>query len=267
MPPVPTRLLTRFACVLLVCLASGCQRKGGERQQLVVFAAASLRESFEALSGRFEQLNPGVEVRLNTAGSQQLAVQLEHGATADLFASADPAVLERLAQSGHVGPGKLFARNALVIAVQPSNPKEITGLTDLLRVERVVLAAPEVPVGKYSRELLAKAELSLGAGFKERVEAKARSGELSTRQVLARVALGEADAGLVYRTDVAAAADVEAVEIPAALNVSARYAIAVPRSAPNPQLAGQFIALLLSPAGQAELERRGFLPAGTERAP
>lgn len=271
MPSFPSRLLTHLACVLLACLAAGCQRKGSEPAVLVVFAAASLREPFEQIAAEFERRHPDLEVRLNTAGTQQLALQLEHGAAVDLFAAADPRIIDRLARDGLVDSPRPFARNELVIVVPKGNPLRIAGLADLERVERLVLAAPEVPVGRYSRELLLRAEPRHGEGFAARIENRSKSGELSARQVLARVALGEADAGIVYRTDVSNAPalgdDVEAIALEEARDVTASYTLAVSTRAPQPQLAKALADLVLGPTGQQILAQHGFLPPPAEGAP
>jgi molybdate transport system substrate-binding protein len=132
---------------------------------------------------------------------------------------------------------------------------------DLPRVDRIVVGAPEVPIGAYTLEILALASAKLGADFGKRVEAKVVSRELNVRQVLAKVVLGEADAGVVYRSDALTAKDkVRVVEIPAALNVTAEYPIAVLKAAPHDDLARRFVELVRSPAGVGALREAGFVP-------
>lgn len=222
---------------------------------VVVFAAASLKESFEDLGVLFEKEHPGAKVRLDLAGSQELRTQLEHGASADLFASADQVQMDTLARQGLLLAPAIFARNELMVIV-PGNAPPLA-LDDLPRARRIVLGDKAVPVGAYSDRLLAKR----GAAFQRSVEAQVVSRELNVRQVLAKVALGEADAAIVYRTDaLAAGSRVRATGIAAAENVLAAYPIAQLKAAPQPALAAEFLRLVLSPRGRAVLSRRGFLP-------
>lgn len=229
---------------------------------VVVFAAASLKESFEELGALFEKEHPGARVRLSLAGSHELRAQLVHGAPADLFASADEAqmdlvVREGLADgSGPQGP-RIFARNEPVLVVPSDNPAKLRALADLPRARRIVLGAQAVPIGAYSERLIGRR----GPAFVEAVEAKVVSRELNVRQVLAKVALGEADAGIVYRTDVAAArGEVAVIEIPPGENLLAAYPLVVLKAAPQKALAAALRDLILAPRGQAVLRRHGFLP-------
>ena len=230
--------------VLLAALLAG---------DVVVFAAASLKESFEELGALFEKEHPDVQVRLNLAGSQELRTQLEHGAAADLFASADEAQMAAL-QGLALSPA-VFARNEPVVIVPGDAPP--LRLDDLPRAKRIVLGDAAVPIGAYADRILARR----GAAFRRSVEAHVVSRELNVRQVLAKVSLGEADAAIVYRTDaLAAGPKVRATRIPAADNVLAAYPIAQLRGAQHPALAAALLQLVLSPRGRAVLERRGFLP-------
>lgn len=226
---------------------------------LVVFAASSLREAFIETAALFEREHAGAKVALDFAGSQELRAQIESGAVADLFASADQWQLETLARRGLVEKPVVFARNELVIVTPPDDPAGISTLDDLPRAARIVLGATAVPVGAYSERLLQ----AHGAAFRAQVEARIVSRELNVRQVLTKVALGEADAAIVYRTDaLAGAGRVRTVAIPSAQQPElAEYPIAVLRDAPHAALARAFVALVLSPRGRAILERRGFLAA------
>jgi len=218
-----------------------------------VFAAASLTEAFEEIAATFEDANPGISVRYNFAGSQQLAGALVDGASADVFASADERQMEAVGDAGLLSaPVEVFATNRLAIAVEPGNPLDITGLEDLDDPGlAVVLAAEEVPAGRYADQALSRAG----------VDVAPVSLENDVRSVLSRVGLGEADAGIVYVTDVEAAdGRVEGVEIPEAVNVPARYPIAVPRGARDPETARAFVAAVLGSSGRRVLAEQGFTP-------
>ena len=209
---------------------------------LSVFAASSLREVFTALARAFEQQHAGVKVELNFAGSQELRFQIDNGARADVFASADTRHMQGIAGAA------VFARNVPVLVVPEANPAGIREFSDLPKAQRIVLGAPEVPIGEYSDAILAKAP------FREQVMKHVVSRELNVRQVLAKVALGEADAAIVYRTDAAAGrGKVRAFDIPGA--PLAEYPLAALTADP---LAKEFVALVLSPEGRAALQAAGF---------
>jgi molybdate transport system substrate-binding protein len=244
-----------------MALAVAWPLRAGERRELVVFAAASLRESFGEIAKIFERDHPGVVVSLALAGSQELRTQIEHGADADVFASADSKQVEPLVAAKLVDHPRIFARNEPVIVVPRANPAALTSLRDLPRAKRIVLGIPAVPIGAYALRVLDAASTRYGADFRARVEARVVSREVNVRQVLAKVTLGEADAAVVYRTDVASAGDaVEAIPIPPELNVVADYPITAVADAKHGALAREFIDLVLSPAGQQILERFGFRP-------
>jgi len=227
--------------------------------ELLVFEAASLKDAFAKLIPTFEHEHAGIKVVANAAGSQELRAQIEHGAAADLFASADRKHMDALVKQGLVVSPAVFTCNEPVVVVRPALAATIKTLADLPRVERLVVGAPEVPIGAYTAQILQKANAALGADFAKRVEAKVVSRELNVRQVLAKVSLGEADAGLVYRSDaVAAGAKVRMVAIPRELNVTADYPLAVLSGAPHAALAAQWIALVKSPAGAEALRAAGF---------
>jgi molybdate transport system substrate-binding protein len=243
-----------------LALAAGTGARAGEeaRGPLRVFAAASLTEAFRTIN-TFDWCGREPRAELYLAGSSTLVAQIEQGAPADVIATADAVTMQRLVDAGRVEAPRRFARGELVIAVEAGNPKRVRGLADLARADLiVVLAAPEVPAGRLAREALAAAG----------VAARPRSLEPSVRGVVAKLLLGEADAGLVYRSDVAAAdGRLAAVPIPEAAAVRAEYWIAALRDAARPELARAFVAAVLSPRGQALLARLGFLAAAEERAP
>ncbi len=249
---------------LVVLLVGGGPARAGDggrsqRAALGVFAAASLRDVFGTLGATFEQAHPGVQVRFNFAGSQELRTQIEHGAPADVFASADTRHMDAARAAGLVEAPTLLATNAPVIVVPADNPGKVGGLADLAKVKRLVLGAPEVPIGAYTLQILEAARARFGAEFPDRVQSRVVSRELNVRQVLTKVVLGEADAGVVYRTDARNAGDrVRVVEIPPEVNVVAQYPIAVVTRSPHPELARQWIALVTGAEGQAVLARAGF---------
>lgn len=237
---------------------------------ITVFAAASLTDAFQELGRILEHGPSGTTVRLSFAGSQQLALQLESGAGADVFASADQRWMTYAQNHGLIdGTPAIFARNRLVVIVPRTNPGRIRALPDLARKGlKVVLAAEAVPAGRYSREALHKmaAAPGYGAGFDTRVLGNVVSQEDNVKAVVAKVQLGEADGGIVYRSDLTAAVRryVHAIDIPDDYNVIAGYPIAVVTGGSNPAGARSFLALVLSEEGQRVLRRHGLIAAAGE---
>jgi molybdate transport system substrate-binding protein len=235
-----------------------------ETKELDVAAAASLREVFQSLVPTFEKQHKGVKVRLNFAGSQELRVQIENGAKVDVFASADQKHMAALEKQGLVKASALFAHNEPVVVVPANNPAQLAAFTDLPKAENVVLGVPEVPIGAYTELILNNAEQKHGKAFREKIVGHVRSRELNVRQVLTKVTLGEADVGIVYRTDAMTAKDrVKVIAIPDAINVVADYPIAVLANAPQPELAAAWVALVRGPEGQAALTAAGFKSPAT----
>ncbi|MBA3982794.1 MAG: molybdate ABC transporter substrate-binding protein [Acidimicrobiia bacterium] len=218
---------------------------------VTVFAAASLTESFTEMGDAFNAEHPDAEVTFNFASSSDLVTQINEGAPADVYASADQDNMTKLTEAGNnAGDPELFAKNSLEIAVEPGNPIDISELADLENPDLIVVTcAPEVPIGAYSAEVFDNADVSVEAdSFEEDVKAVAN-----------KVALGEADAGIVYSTDVIAAGDtVEGVEIPDDVNVTPEYPIATTDEAPNPDGGAAFVEYVLSDAGQEKLQKYGF---------
>jgi len=239
---------------LAVVLALGCSDEEA-REPLVVFAASSLTEAFGELERAYEAAHPAVDVQLTFAGSQVLRLQIEQGAPADVFASADPSHLEALRSAGAVQSPAPFAASGLALIVSADSP--IERFEDLDRAERLVVGAPTVPVGRYTRELLERAEATHGAAFVQRIGANVVSEESNVRLVRTKVALGEADAAIVYRTEIG---DLRSVPIPPELDVRATYAVAATSDAVPRRRARAFVAFVRSPAGQAILEAHGFRP-------
>jgi molybdate transport system substrate-binding protein len=244
---------------LVVVLVAGCG--GGEEPAsgqpgdgidgpLVVFAAASLTESFERIGDEFEAANPGVTVTFNFAGSSTLAQQINEGAPADVFASAAPANMQTVLDAGSAeGTPIIFARNQLVIAVPAGNPAGVTGLADLVEQDlAVAMCAEQVPCGAAARNALDAAGVDLTPVTLEQ----------DVRATLAKLTLGEVDAALVYRTDVATNAEVAGVDFPEAASAINDYPIIVLGAAPNPAAGQAFVSHVLSPAGQTVLTGAGF---------
>lgn len=231
------------------------------QNEVVVLAAASLRDAFTDLAKTFEASHPGVHVTLSFAGSQELRAQVEHGATADVFASADAAPLQALQAAGLAKPSTVFARNSLVVVVPQGNPSSIATFDDLPKAKKLVVGVAESPIGGYTVKVFERAGRA-HPGFLAAVEKRIASRELNVRQVLAKVSLGEADAGVVYRTDaLGAKGKVAIIEIPAELNETAEYPVAALARARQPALAQEFIALLTGPEGRRALSAQGFLTA------
>jgi molybdate transport system substrate-binding protein len=240
--------LTLAGCAGTAPDAPGDATPGGE---LIVFAAASLTEAFDGLAEAFTADHPDTDVILNLAGSQVLASQINDGAPADVFAAADPFQMQQVGEAGNLAAdAEVFATNRLMIAVEPGNPLGIQGLADLADPELVlVLPAEEVPAGRYARDVLEAAGVSVTPSSLER----------DVRATRSKVALGEADAAIVYASDVAAAGvEVEGVEIAAVDNLVARYPIAPVADGPNPTTAEAFVAFILAEDGQRILASHGF---------
>ncbi len=220
---------------------------------LNVFAAASLTGAFDDEKQKLAASDHGLSLTYNFAGSQALVTQIQQGAPADVFASADEKNMQKLVDAGLVEAPKRFARNKLEIAVAPGNPKHVTGLADLERPGvTLVLADASVPAGKYARQAFQKAGLPAP---------KPVSNELDVKSALSKLTLGEADAVVVYVTDVkAAGSKVAGVVIPDGQNVVAIYPIAVVKASKNLQAAEAFVDEIVSGTGQQALQARGFLP-------
>lgn len=243
---------------------SAAARLDGE---LTVFAAASLTAAFKDVGAAFEDANSGVDVTFNFAGSPALRTQVEEGAPADVLALADNKNMQAALDKKLVAQaGRTFARNRLVIAVPSANPGEISAPVDLANGGlKLVLAQEDVPVGNYARESLGnmEADATFGAGFRDRVLANVVSNEPNVKAVVTKVQLGEADAGIVYATDITGdlKGTVTAIPIPDEFNVVATYPVSVVSDAKEPEIAAAFIDFLLSAAGQAILEEHGFTGA------
>lgn len=216
--------------------------------ELTVLAAASLTDVFEEAGKAYEKENAGTTLKFSFAGSQELAAQVNQGSPADVLVTADTKTMDDL--KGETGKASIIAKNRLVIAVGEGNPEKISELGDLTDPKlKVVLAAPEVPVGRYSREVLDKQDLQV----------KAVSQEANVRAVLSKVELGEADAGIVYATDAESSPDkIDAVEIPDDENAIASYPAATLNTTKDEDAAADFVEWQTSAKAQKILGSAGF---------
>jgi molybdate transport system substrate-binding protein len=218
---------------------------------ITVFAAASLTDSFKEIGTAFMKANPGATATFSFDASSALVQQITQGAPADLFASADTANMDKLTQPGLNGtPPVIFATNLLAVIVPKGNPKAIASVADLAKPDlKVVLCAAEVPCGKYANQILTTAGVMVTPV----------SLEQNVKGVVTKVTTGEADAGIVYTTDVLAAGDkADAVAIPATINVIAQYPIASVKTSTKTDITAAFVKFLLSTEGQAILAKYGF---------
>jgi molybdate transport system substrate-binding protein len=271
---------------LAAVLACSAGVPSGSAKVLTVFAAASLNEAFTEVAAAFEQVNPGISVDLNFAGSQLLRVQLEHGAGADVFASADQRHMDLAIESGLIsGDAIVFASNTLVIVVPKADTKYLADSTetrtdassprgseagsligssaDLARKDiKLALAQPEVPAGRYARAVIQRMaqDPRFGPDYARKVLANVVTEEPNVRRVLQKVALGEVDAGMVYYSDAEVATNISVIAIPNEANVVASYTFALLRDSNQMDLAEAFIKFVLSPPGQAILGEHGFSP-------
>ena len=243
--------MRRLATLVAVGLAAACAASGraGDAGSLTVVAAASLTEPFTEIGRRFEAATPGVRVELAFAASPSVAAQVRAAAPADVVATADRSVVDALAADGLTGPVRTFARNRLVIAVAPGNPLAIRTVDDLGRADLdLVVCAAEVPCGNLAAAALARAT----------PPPRPRSFEPDVKAVLGRVVLGEADAGLVYTTDVRAAAGrVEGVPLEGD-DLVAGYGIATVAASGDAGRARAFVDFVTSPEGLDVLSAAGF---------
>ncbi|MDQ1246091.1 MAG: molybdate transport system substrate-binding protein [Actinomycetota bacterium] len=249
-----------IAAVSVVALATGCagsagagepQRSGSAGGQLTVFAASSLTRTFTELSRQFEAAHPGTVVRVNFGGSADLVAQLQQGAPADVFAAADAATMAKAVDDRLIaGQPKDFASNSMAIAVPPGNPAGVRSFAALADPGvTVVVCAVQVPCGAATAAIERRTGVTLTPASEENAVA----------DVLGKVTSGQADAGVVYTTDVRGAGEaVEGIDIPGQDNTRTTYPIALLSGAANPSLAGQFEQFVLSPTGQQVLADAGF---------
>ena len=219
---------------------------------VTVLAASSLTDAFEEIALAFEIAHVGSDVHLSFDGSSALATQIQEGVPADVFASADEASAAKVTAAGLDVDGVVpFASNRLQIVVPRGNPGSVTALADLAEADlRLALCAPEVPCGRYAAQAFERAGIAVPAASQEE----------NVRGVLTKVALGEADAGIVYVTDVVSDPDVQGVDLPDEVQVPAVYPALVLRAAANLDAAAAFVAFLVTPQAQRILSAHGFGP-------
>jgi molybdate transport system substrate-binding protein len=255
-PPSAPTLTTRPSASLTVMPESG---------KLIVFAAASLTDAFTEIGQNFKAAHPGIMVTFNYAGSQTLSTQLVQGAVADVFASANHLEMDKVVTADLISQNapQDFLTNRLLVILPKNNPAHVQTLHDLARPGlKLILADSTVPAGKYARQVLNNISKDpvYGSDFLAEVLSNLVSNEIDIKQVVAKIQLGEGDAGIVYISDAVAAPELGTIEIPDNLNVIAKYPIAALTNAPQPTLAAEFIAYVLSTEGQAVLQKWGFTP-------
>jgi len=264
------RTLT-FACLTLTALAvTLCGRPARAAGTLTVVAASSLTEGLQDMKPVFEKAHPGVELRLSFASSSQCRMQIEQGAPADVFLSADTENMDPLVKAKLVDKPVIFAHNTLIIIVPKDNPAGIKSPGDLTKPGvKLITCAPKVPIGNYTRQVIDKMDASgeFGPDFKERVLANIVSEEPNVKGIVGKVTLGEADAAFCYVSDVTppVKARVQTIEIPEKMNAIADYPMAVISATADRELAQAFIEFVLSREGQRILKNRGFIPARPEK--
>lgn len=247
-----------ISCALVACgssstgspAASSAASGGAVQGSITVFAAASLTKAFTTLGTNFQTAHPGTTITVNFGASSALATQITQGAPADVFASASATTMDQVVAAKAAASPRTFAENVMQIVVPPSNPAEISQLSDLAKPGvKLVLCQVEVPCGSTAAKVLSNAKLTV----------KPVSQEADVKSTLSKVSLGEADAALVYVTDVLAAkGKVTGIAIPAAVNASTSYPIAPLTASKNPGLAAAFVDYVLSPDGSAVLTAAGF---------
>lgn len=244
--------------------AQGANASGtGNGVTLTAFVAANATDPFHAILRAFDQAHPGVSIQASYTGTQILQTQLQQGAPDDLFLSADLSHIAQIKKEGLVASFYPVSRDKEVIVVPKANPAHITSLADLGRLPvSLIIGVTSVPIGKYTREIFQKANAVYGPAFAKDALAHVVSEEVNVKQILEKVALGDAGAGIVYRTDVTPTfrSKVSVIPIPAALNVIATNYIAIPVHAPHPALAKALLRMMLSAKGQSIFRQFGYQP-------
>ncbi len=264
------RVLTVAVCLFVVAGSYGCgsaaagDGDGGGGGTLTVLAASSLTDAFGELADRFEDQNPGVEVRQSFESSSTLLTQIQQGAPADVFASASEEEMDKAVEEGLVAEPEVFVKNREVVLVPKENPAGIEGFREVAKPGvRLVLAEEGVPAADYALEILGKADEEYGPGFRKDVLSNVVSRESDVRASVNRVAVGDADATFGYASDYTPDIRdrVDVVPIPPDLNIIATYPVAALEGAKEPELAREWVDLVTGEEGQRVLEKWGFEPA------
>tara|TARA_Y100001954_G_scaffold235104_1_gene292053 strand:- start:3545 stop:4345 length:801 start_codon:yes stop_codon:yes gene_type:complete len=250
-------ILAGWMCIGLLLL-HGCLPSKDASNALKIFAAASLTEAFGEMKTAFEKAHPNIRIQLAFAGSQVLRLQIEQGAPADVFASANLAHLNALMEAKRVGASQAFAQNKLAIITPLDNPSQVLSFEDLAKASKIIIGTEQVPVGIYARQALAHANRFYGKDFEQKVMKRVVSQESNARLVRAKVEMGEADAALVYLTDAFASKRVRRIAVPPGLNVRADYLMANVIGSQQQQQAAAWQQFVFSEDGKDILVRHGF---------
>ena len=251
------RLGLRASTFAIVCASIGCSTSSSNPDEIVVFAASSLADALRVVERSFESEHPSWDVQLAFAGSQVLRLQIEQGARADVFASADRAHVQALLDAGIASGPRRFASNELTVITPSTDRARVGTFSDLARAERIAAGSETVPIGRYT-ELLLERVADLEPGLATQIRGRIVTRESNVRLVRAKVELGEADAAIVYRTD-ANSPGVRAVPVPPRYAVRADYEVAL-IDAGEGQGGSLFLDYLLGPVGSRVLAEHGFLP-------
>jgi molybdate transport system substrate-binding protein len=245
--------------IATLSFAAKCKSNQSARHELHVYAASSLTDVFQDLEKVFEDRYPDINLLVSFAGSQVLRLQIEQGATADVFASANRNHMKALMGADRLEESWVFARNELALIVPKDNPAKIDTFTDLPRAARLVIGTQNVPVGEYTRVALRRVADEFGNDFDSVVLGRVVSQESNVRLVRAKVEFGEADAAIVYRTDSISSKSVRSIPIPPRCNVRIDYTIGLLRGTPNRSQALKWISFVSSDTGRDVLASHGFL--------
>ena len=256
------QLLYLIAWTNLVSTSIGCLDTNHEplrAHDIVVAAASSLSDVLTDLKRGFEAKHPGPRIVLNFAGSQVLRFQIEQGATFDVYASANAMHMNALIHEKHVQEAQVFAYNTLIVLVPQTNPAQIHHFYELNQAKRIIIGNENVPIGIYTRQVLNRSSVKLGHRFVDTIREHVVSQESNTRLVRAKVELAEADAAIVYQTDLGGSYKTQSIPIPQEFNSNVRYFIAPLRRAYKLKGVRQFINYVLSQEGQHIIRQNGFL--------
>jgi molybdate transport system substrate-binding protein len=251
------------ACVVLAAVSCSTSGAGGpQTQRLTVSAAASLSHVFPQIGAAFEDESGGVDVQFSFAGTDAIVAQIEQGAPIDVFAGASASYGEGLASEGLIDAPIAFCTNTLVLVLPANNPAVIASFQDLAGAGvKIVIGAQTVPIGSYTRKVLAALDATYGPDYSSRVLANVVSNEDNVQGVITKVQLGEADAGVVYVTDAKSAGSaVKTIDLPSQAQATAVYPIAVVRASRIASIAQQFVSFVIGPRGRQLLRAAGFGP-------